>query len=53
MNHKIDEGNIIYQLNMSLSGTLNDIFNRIITKGTLLTLKMFKNIMKKASNCKS
>ena len=52
MNHKIDEGNIIYQLNMSLSGTLNDIFNRIITKGTLLTLKMFKKYNEKKSNVK-
>ena len=39
MNESIDGGNIINQSNMSLRGTLNDIFDRIVTKGTLLTFK--------------
>ena len=50
MNESIDEGNIINQSNMSLRGTLNDIFDRIVTKGTLLTLKMFKKYNEKKNN---
>ena len=50
MNESIDGGNIINQSNMSLRGTLNDIFDRIITKGTLLTLKMFKKYNEKKNN---
>jgi methionyl-tRNA formyltransferase len=43
MNEKIDRGNIIFQKKMSLSGNLNNIFKRIISAGTLLSLKLFKN----------
>ena len=43
MNKKIDRGNIIFQKKISLSGNLNDIFKRIISAGTLLSLKLFKN----------
>jgi methionyl-tRNA formyltransferase len=43
MNEKIDRGNIISQKKISLSGNLNDIFKRIISAGTLLSLKLFKN----------
>lgn len=50
MNESIDGGNIINQSNMSLRGTLNDIFDRIVTKGTLLTLKMFKKYNEKKNN---
>lgn len=43
MNKKIDRGNIIFQKKISLSGNLNDIFKRIISAGTLLSLKLFKS----------
>ena len=43
MNEKIDRGNIISQKKISLSGNLNDIFKRIISAGTLLSLKLFKS----------
>jgi len=43
MNEKIDQGNIILQKKLILTGDLNDIFERIISIGTLLTLKMLKN----------
>ena len=42
MNEKIDRGNIILQKKISLSGNLNDIFERIISAGTLLSLKLLK-----------
>jgi methionyl-tRNA formyltransferase len=43
MSEKIDRGNIIFQKKISLSGNLNDIFKRIVSAGTLLSLKLFKN----------
>lgn len=43
MNKKIDRGNIIFQKKISLSGNLNDIFKRIISAGTILSLRLFKN----------
>jgi methionyl-tRNA formyltransferase len=43
MNEKIDHGNIILQKKISLSGNLNDIFERIISAGTLLSLKLLRN----------
>jgi methionyl-tRNA formyltransferase len=43
MNEKIDRGNIISQKKISLSGNLNDIFKRIMSAGTLLSLKLFKS----------
>ena len=43
MNKKIDHGNIIFQKKISLSGNLNDIFERIISVGTELSLRLLKN----------
>ena len=43
MNKKIDRGNIIFQKKISLSGNLNDIFERIISVGTELSLRLLKN----------
>jgi len=42
MNEKIDHGNILIQKEFSLLGELNEIFNRIIKIGTLLTLNILK-----------
>lgn len=42
MNEKVDHGNIIFQKKISLSGNLKNIFKRIISAGTLLSLKLFK-----------
>ncbi len=42
MNEKIDHGNILIQKELSLLGELDEIFNRIIKIGTLLTLKILK-----------
>lgn len=52
MNEKIDDGNLIYQSNLSLKGNLNNIFDRIITKGTYLSLKMFKKYVEKKQKVK-
>ena len=42
MSEEIDRGNIIFQKKLLLTGELNEIFERIINIGTLLSLKMFK-----------
>ena len=42
MNEKIDHGNILIQKEFSLLGELDEIFNRIIKIGTLLTLNILK-----------
>ena len=42
MNEKIDQGNIIAQKKIMLTGELDNIFNRIITTGTQLSLKIIK-----------
>lgn len=42
MNKRIDAGPIILSQKLSLSGHLNEIFERIINIGTKLTLKVFK-----------
>ena len=42
MNKKIDQGNIIAQKMIMLTGELRDIFNRIIKTGTLLSLNIIK-----------
>ena len=42
MNKKIDQGNIIAQKMIMLSGELRDIFNRIVKTGTLLSLNIIK-----------
>ena len=52
MSQKIDQGNIVIQSKISLSGTLDNIFERIIKKGTFCTLKMFKNYKEKKSKVK-
>ena len=42
MNEKIDQGNIIAQKKIMLTGELDNIFNRIINAGTQLSLKVIK-----------
>ena len=42
MNKKIDQGNIIAQKMIMLTGELRDIFNRIVKTGTLLSLNIIK-----------
>ena len=42
MSKKIDQGNIIAQKMIMLTGELRDIFNRIIKTGTLLSLNIIK-----------
>ena len=42
MNEKIDRGNIIRQKKILLTGQLNEVFDRIIKVGTLLTLNMLR-----------
>lgn len=42
MNKKIDQGNIIAQKMIMLTGDLRDIFNRIVKTGTLLSLNIIK-----------
>lgn len=42
MNKKIDQGNIIAQKMIMLTGELKDIFNRIVKTGTLLSLNIIK-----------
>lgn len=42
MNDIIDGGNIIYQKKLSLNGSLNEIFDRIIKVGTQLTFNLLK-----------
>ena len=43
MNEKIDHGNIILQKKLLLTGNLDEIFERIVSIGTSLTLRMLKN----------
>lgn len=43
MNEKIDRGNIIMQKKILLTGQLNEVFNRIIKVGTLLTINMIRS----------
>ena len=43
MNEKIDHGNIIKQKKILLTGQLNEVFDRIIKTGTLLTLNMLRS----------
>ena len=42
MNNVIDGGNIIFQKDFSLNGSLDEIFDRIIEIGTSLTLRLIK-----------
>ncbi len=43
INNKMDEGEIIKQKNFSLSGSLNNVFDRIIDVGFELSLDVLKN----------
>ena len=47
MNEKIYHGNILIQKEFSLLGELDEIFNRIIKIGNLLTLNILKKIINK------
>tara|TARA_B100001059_G_C17834179_1_gene586787 strand:+ start:3925 stop:4569 length:645 start_codon:yes stop_codon:yes gene_type:complete len=46
MNSKIDAGNILLQERLSLKGSINEIFERIIKIGTKLTKKLLKGDFK-------
>ena len=49
----IDEGNIIFQKKLSLKGSLDEIFARIIKVGTNLTLDLLKkNYVEKKNKVK-
>jgi methionyl-tRNA formyltransferase len=43
MNEKVDAGPIIFQKSMSLSGSINDIFNRIVELGYQGTMQFLNN----------
>ena len=52
MNNKIDAGNILLQEKLSLAGSINDIFERIIKIGTKLTKRLLKGNFKEKKQLK-